>query len=88
MHPPELPWEVGGCTARVAGASRSMRVKISFEVTTLHITVPLTLALNGNATIFPIAMAVKLSSEVSRCNGRYRHTWSSRRVSSRWHMCC
>jgi hypothetical protein len=64
--------------------SRRERIEILFEVTTLHVVAPLTLALDGNATVFPIATAVKLSPKVNRCDARYRHTLSNQRTSSRW----
>jgi hypothetical protein len=68
--------------------SRHERVEIPFEVTAIHVAAPLTLALDGNAVVFPIMTMVKFSPEVSYCDAHYWNTWSSLCASSRWHTCC
>jgi hypothetical protein len=90
--PCTLPTSLGG--ARWAHSTRHRHflghkgVKISFEVTTLDIVAPLTLALDGDAAVFLTTMAVKLGTEVSRGDTHHWHTRSSRRVSNQWRTCC
>jgi hypothetical protein len=57
------------------------RIEVLLEVMTLEVTVPLTLALDGDATVFAFTMAVELSPEISHSNAGHWRTWC------RWHAC-
>jgi hypothetical protein len=60
-----------------------MRVKIFLEVVALDISTPLTLTLDGDATVFPTMTAIDFSPEVSR---HVAHNWCTmlRRWASIW----
>jgi hypothetical protein len=51
------------------------RVELPHEVTTPDVAAPLSLALDGDAAVFPIVMTIVFSPEFSRRDAAYRHTW-------------
>jgi hypothetical protein len=65
----------------LACTSWCMQVKVSFEVVTLDVSMPLVVALDGGATVLPTSTVVDLLPEVRRLVAGHR------RVVLCWHAC-
>jgi hypothetical protein len=63
------------------------RVELSLEVTTLDVAVPLALALNGDAAMFPITTAVEFSPEVDHSDTCHWYMWHRWGAHSKWCTC-
>jgi hypothetical protein len=79
----------------LACTHQCMQVEVSLEVVTLNISTPLTVVLDGGATIFPTSMAVYFLPEVRRLVAGHRcvvlhrlaRTWQhGGRLHHGWHM--
>jgi hypothetical protein len=57
----------------LAPTHRCMQVKVFLEIVTLNISMPLTVALNGGATIFPTSTVVDFLPEVRHLVAGHRH---------------
>jgi hypothetical protein len=76
MHPPVTPGELGLRSMCYRHFSRQRkRVELPFEVTPLDVTTPLTLVLDGGATIFSRAATLEFGPQIccsetcrSRCH--------------------
>jgi hypothetical protein len=81
--PSRCYWRVGGVrnTCYKCFSHRRKRSEV-LEVTTLEVTVPLALVLDGDATIFAFTTMVELGPEIGHSNAGHRHTWH------RWRMWC
>jgi hypothetical protein len=57
-----------------------MQVEVSLEVATLDVSAPLTVALDGGATVLPTSMMVDLLPEVRRLVAGHRRAMLRRRA--------
>jgi hypothetical protein len=76
MHSPKIPEELGGCgtCATRPPTHWYMSVEVFLEVATLDILMPLMMALDGGATVFPTTTTVDFLPEV--CRRVARHRWA------------
>jgi hypothetical protein len=63
-----------------------MQVEVSLEVATLDISTPLTVALDGGATVFPTSTTVDFLPEVRRLVAGHRRTVLRRRTCTWQHQ--
>jgi hypothetical protein len=81
MHPPPplcSSWRDGGVRSTCYGSSDRS------TIVALKVGEPLTVALNGDAIVFPYATVLELDMEISRSDTRRRYTLRHWRACSQW----